>query len=193
MTDEGEVQEQPSAEGQEPGQEQEADQGPEQDHAVLVYELGEWTPEERARLGLLLEGEGIPHEWEGEDGEDLLVPDVEEARVDAVLDQVEFPDQLDAVDDEGDDEAHYKVLSDLFVVMDRLANATTAEAELAGEVIGAVEAALGIPRPFGIDEPDWADVRRRSAAIAEALQTEVDDAEIIADANLLRDLLRRFV
>ncbi|HEX2039107.1 MAG TPA: hypothetical protein VHF47_05150 [Acidimicrobiales bacterium] len=163
----------------------------EQDHDVLVYELGEWTPEERARLGLLLEGEGIPHQW---DGDDLLVPDAEEARVDAVLDQVEFPDQLDPVDDEGDDdEERYMVLSDLFVAMDRLANATTAEAELAGEVIAAVEAALAIPRPFGIDEPDWADVRRRSAAIAEALQSEVDDIEIIADANLLRDLLRRFV
>jgi hypothetical protein len=170
MTDEGDVQE--------------------QDHEVLVYELGEWTPEERARLGLLLEGEGIPHQW---DGEDLLVPDAEEARVDAVLDQVEFPDQLDAVDDDGDDEARYMVVSDLFVAMDRLSNATTAEAELAAEVITAVEAALAIPRPFGIDDPDWADIRRRSAAISEALQTEVDDVEIIADANLLRDLLRRFV
>jgi len=174
MTDEGDVQE-----AQEP------------DHDVLVYELGEWTPEERARLGLLLEGEGIPHQW---DGEDLLVPDAEEARVDAVLDQVEFPDQLDAVDDEGDDdEARYMVVSDLFVAMDRLSNATTAEAELAADVIAAVEAALAIPRPFGIDDPDWADIRRRSAAIAEALQTDVDDIEIIADANLLRDLLRRFV
>ena len=162
----------------------------EQDHEVLVYELGEWSPEERARLGMLLEGEGIPHQW---DGEDLLVPDAEEARVDSVLDQVEFPDQLDAVDDEGDDEERYMVLSDLFVAMDRLSNATTAEAELSADVIAAVEAALAIPRPFGVDEPDWADVRRRSAAIAEALQSDVDDLEIIADANLLRDLLRRYV
>ena len=36
------------------------------DHDVLVYELGEWTPEERSRLALLLEGEGIPHEPPGE-------------------------------------------------------------------------------------------------------------------------------
>ena len=161
------------------------------DHDVLVYELGEWTPEERSRLALLLEGEGIPHQW---DGDDLLVPDAEESRVDAVLDQVEFPDQLDAVDDDGgDDEEHYLVLSDLFVEIDRLANATTAEVGLAADVIAAVTAVLGIPRPFGIDEPDWADVRRRSAAIAEALQTEADDDGIIADANMLRDLLRRFV
>jgi len=163
----------------------------EQDHDVLVYELGEWTPEERSRLALLLEGEGIPHQW---DGDDLLVPDAEESRVDAVLDQVEFPDQLDPVDDDGgDDEEHYMVLSDLFVEIDRLANATAAEVELAADVIAAVTAALAIPRPFGIDEPDWADVRRRAAAVAEALQTESDDDGIIADANMLRDLLRRYV
>lgn len=166
------------------------DEGDVRDHDVLVYELGEWTADERARLGLLLEGEGIPHQW---DGDDLLVPDAEESRVDAVLDQVEFPDQLDAVDEDGDDEEHYMVLSDLFVEIDRLANATTAEVELAAEVIAAVTAALAIPRPFGIDEPDWADVRRRAAAVAEALQTESDDDGIIADANMLRDLLRRYV
>lgn len=161
-----------------------------QDHDVLVYELGEWTPDERARLSLLLEGEGIPHQW---DGDDLLVPDVEEGRVDAVLDQVEFPEQLEVADDGGDDEERYMVLSDLFVEIDRLANATAAEVELAADVIAAVTAALAIPRPFGIDEPDWADVRRRAAAVAEALQTEAEDDGIIADANMLRDLLRRYV
>ncbi len=160
-------------------------------HEMLVYELGEWTPEERARLGLLLEGEGIPHQW---DGDELLVPEADEDRVDAVLDQIEFPDALDpADDDDGDDEANYMVLSDLFVAMDRLANATAAEVELAAEVIQAVDAVLAIPRPFGIDDPDWIAIRKRSGAIAQALQSEVDDDEIIADANMLRDVLRRFV
>lgn len=162
------------------------------DHEMLVYELGEWTPDERARLSLLLEGEGIPHQW---DGDDLLVPELDEARVDAVLDQVEFPDALEPVDDDDgdDDEARYLVVSDLFVAMDRLANATAAEVELAAEAIGAIDAALAIPCPFGIDEPDWAEVRRRAGAISRALQTEEDDDEIIADANMFRDLLRRFV
>lgn len=160
------------------------------DHDVLVYELGEWAPEERARLALMLEAEGIAHQW---DGDELLVADAEEERVDAVLDQVEFPDALDPVDDEGDDEERYLVVSDLFVVMDRLANATKAEVELAAEAIAAVEAMLAIPRPFGIDEPDWSEVRRRGAAIAEALQSEEDDDRIIDEAGVLRDLLRRFV
>jgi hypothetical protein len=169
----------------------EAAEPAEHQHEMLVYELGEWTPEERARLGLLLEGEGIPHQW---DGDELLVPEVDEARVDAVLDQIEFPDALDAAeDDDGDDEANYMVLSDLFVAMDRLANATTAEVELAAEVIQAVGAVLAIPKPFGIEDADWIAVRKRSSAIAAALQSEVDDDEIIADANMLRDLLRRFV
>lgn len=169
----------------------EPEPGAEPGHDMLVYELGEWTPDERARLGLLLEGEGIPHQW---DGDELLVPEVDEGRVDAVLDQIEFPDSLDAAeDDDGDDEANYMVISDLFVAMDRLANATSAEVELAAEVIHAVDAVLAIPRPFGIEDADWIAVRKRASAIAAALQSEVDDDEIIADANMLRDLLRRFV
>ena len=161
------------------------------DHDLLVYELDDWTPDDRARLSTLLATEGIAHQW---DGDELLVPEAEEARVDELLDQVEFPDALDEADDDGeDDEERYEVMADLFVSMDRLANANPVHVELAAEVIAAVEAALALPQPFGIDDATWDQVRRRSAAVAHALQEESDDDVIVGDATVLRDLLRTLV
>lgn len=160
------------------------------DHEMLVYELAEWNADDRARLSLLLEAQGIPHQWEGDE---LLVPEADEERVDAVLDEVEFPDALNAVDDEGDDEERYEVVSDLFVTMDRLADAKPVDVELAAEAIAAVEAVLALPRPFGIEEHDWDNIRRRAAAVSQALQVESDDDMIVGDAGVLRDLLRQFV
>jgi hypothetical protein len=164
--------------------------GSDDEHEFLVYELAEWTAEDRARLSLLLEAQEVPHQWEGDE---LLVPEAEEERVDALLDEVEFPDALEAVDDAGDDEERYEVVSDLFVVMDRVADANPVDVELAAEAIAAVEAVLALPRPFGIDEHDWENIRRRAAAVSQGLQTETDDEVIVADAAVLRDLLRRFV
>lgn len=160
------------------------------EHEMLVYELAEWNADDRARLSLLLEAQGIPHQWEGDE---LLVPEGEEERVDAVLDEVEFPDALDAAGDEGDDEERYEVLSDLFLAMDRLADANPVTVELAAEAIAAVEAVLALPRPFGVEEHDWDNIRRRAAAVSQELQVESDDDVIVGDAAALRDLLRQFV
>lgn len=164
--------------------------GGSEEHEMLVYELAEWNADDRARLSLLLEARGIPHEWEGDE---LLVPEADEEQVDAVLDEVEFPEALDAVADEGDDEERYEVVSDLFVVMDRLADANPVNVELAAEAIAAVEAVLALPRPFGIEDHDWDNVRRRAAAVSQALQVESDDDAVVGDAAALRDLLRQFV
>lgn len=160
------------------------------DHELLVYELDDWTAEDRARLSLLLETRGIPHEWEGDE---LLVPEADEEAVDAALDEVEFPDALDPVAEEGDDEERYEVLADLFVAMDRLAGANPIDVELAAEAIAAVDAVMALPRPYGIDEQTWDGIRRRASAVSQELQVESDDDVIVADAAVLRDVLRQFV
>lgn len=169
--------------------------GPEQPDAAedepLVYELDDWNEEDRAKLSTLLTTEGIAHQW---DGDELLVNEADEARVDAVLDQVEFPDALDAVDDDGEeDEERYETMTDLFVAVDRLANANPVQVELAAEVIAAAQAVLALPQPFGIDDATWDQVRRRAAAVAQALQEETDDTVVVGDAVVLRDLLRTLV
>lgn len=181
----------PDGPDQPDGGEQGADDRAGDDHEPLVYELDEWNDEDKAKLSTLLTIEGIVHQW---DGDELLVPEADEARVDALLDQVEFPDALDAVDDDGeDDEERYETMADLFVAVDRLANANPVHVELAAEVITAAQAVLALPQPFGIDDATWDQVRRRSAAVAQALQEETDDNVVVGDAAVLRDLLRTLV
>jgi len=161
------------------------------DHDLLVYELDDWTADDRARLTTLLTTQGIAHQW---DGDELLVPEAEEQRIDELLDQVEFPDALDEADDEGDDdEERYEVLADLFLAMDRVSNANPVQVELAAEAIAAVQAVLALPQPFGIDDATWDQVRRRAAAVSHALQEEADDEIVVGDAAVLRDLLRTLV
>ena len=70
-----------------------------------VYELAEWLPEQRAHLGLLLEGEGISYEWEGDE---LVVPAGVDAEVEALFEKVGGVD----TDDE-DDETRYQAVAEL--------------------------------------------------------------------------------
>jgi hypothetical protein len=56
----------------------------------IEYELHEWAGQSRSMLEQLLEAEAIPRVWEGTD---LVVPAAFEARVDALLEQVEVTEQ----------------------------------------------------------------------------------------------------
>src|SRR6476619_4246382 len=74
------------------------DRGAEQ----LSYDLSDWDDDRRAELAQALESAGIEHAWD-EHGE-LVVLDSDEARVDAIVDAIEYPDQLE-VDEEAELEA----------------------------------------------------------------------------------------
>lgn len=160
------------------------------DHQVLVYELEDWGPDERAALQVLLEARGITHGWEGDD---LLVPEAAEDEVDALMDEVEFPEALEAAGDDEDDEAVYQVLSDLFVAADRVAGSGTIDIGLAGELVAAAQAAAATAAPFGIDEATWQDIRDRAASLAAKVESEAPDDVIVPDAKALRTHLSRFV
>ena len=74
-------------EGDEPEEGDEPDDGDARgDHDELVYDLGDWLPEERAQLALLLDREGVAHGWEDTD---LVVAELDEDRVETLLDQVD--------------------------------------------------------------------------------------------------------
>jgi hypothetical protein len=165
----------------------------ESDHEILVYELDQWEPERRTQLEAVLAGAGVPFQWEDTD---LLVPAAHEAKVDDLLDQIEFPDALpddDGGADDFDDEAVYQVMSDLFVISDRIADAGKVDLAVAGDFIVAAAAAASTPAPFGFDERTWQEVQRQSARIAEQLENEEDDDVVQAGARILRDALRGFV
>jgi hypothetical protein len=62
----------------------------------VVYELVEWSLDQRSMLGQLLAEQEIPHAWEDTD---LIVADVDEVRVDAFCAEIEGDDDDEGVDD----------------------------------------------------------------------------------------------
>jgi hypothetical protein len=170
--------------------------GAQEDHEILVYELDQWAPEQRTALEVALSGAAIPYQWEGTD---LLVPAADEGAVDDLLDTIEFPDALpaeaDAEDggDDIDDEAVYQVMSDLFVIADRIADSNSVDLAVAGDFIEAAAAAAETPPPFGVEARLWQQMQRLAGEIAERLQNEEDDAVVTAEAATLRNALRNFV
>lgn len=162
--------------------------------AALVYEMDGWEQSERDALSSLLSDEDIPHRW---DGDDLLVPEDAEDRVDALLDRVEFPDALEAVGDgedgDVDDEAVYAVMSDLFVAADRMAGEREVDIELAGELATAAAAAANTPPPYGVEPATWKQVQQMAEGIVASLEAEAEDEVVSREAAALRDVLRRFV
>lgn len=161
---------------------------------ALVYEMDGWEPGERAALDQLLATASIAHRW---DGDDLLVPEDAEELVDGLMDRVEFPDALEAVageeDDDVDDEAVYAVMSDLFVAADRLANEHSVDVESAGELVVASAAASATEAPYGVEPAAWKRVQELGQGIVGAIESEADDEVVVREASALRDLLRRMV
>lgn len=176
---------------------------------VIVYELDEWTADQRGALEQRLSSLGIDHQWETGDGADvqesyepgqawavgtdLVIGEHDEDTVDALLDEIENPDALEAVDDDGDqDEANYAVMSALYVTADRLKD-SPGDLALAGSFFDAADAAREIPPPFGIDSEVWRRVQELAGEISRAIEQEEDDAQVAAHAQRLRDVLFGYV
>jgi hypothetical protein len=163
-----------------------------EDHEVVVYELDEWTAEERAELQLRLDAEHITHQWDTET--ELLVSEADEARVDAILDELVASDELAAEDDLGeDDEERYATMSDLFVAADRIAGTSSVDVDLGAAFVEAAAAVEGQPAPYGIDEFAWERIGELALTVTAALENEAGDDVVIRHASTLRDLLRRYV
>jgi hypothetical protein len=162
-----------------------------QDHEELIYELPDWLPEERAQLSLLLDRDGIPHEWEDSD---LVIPEVDESRVQGLFDEVErAPAEggLPAAPDGVDDEAEYQALSDLFGTADRLAG-DPADKRKRNELLEAASAVSEWPAPFGMTADQWWQIRSRARTTRESIEAD-DDGAVEQNALVLRNLLRGFV
>ena len=187
------------------------DQRPESDEGtdVVIYELGDWSVDQRGQLELRLNAEGIEHQWEapsGADvkegyepgdpwsvGTDLVVGEQDEETVDALLDEIEFPDELDAgEDDDEDDEGDYDVMGSLYVAADRLKD-DPGDLAVAGDFFDAADAARAIEPPFGIDPDVWRRVQELAGQVATALEQEAEDETVQSLAQQLRDILFSFV
>ena len=157
----------------------------------VVFELSEWGADMRTKAELLLTGQGVVHRWES--GAALIVAPDDAEIVDSILDEVEFPMQLEAVEDEeADDEESYRLMADLFVAADRTMNAP-GDLAICADLFDAATAVEGTPPPFGIDDEFWGQVTGAAAAVKEAIATEADEDVVEAGARQVRTLLRDYV
>lgn len=180
------------------------------DHGTLVYELGDWTADQRGALEVRLQAAQIEHQWETQAGHDvgdsyeagqawtvatdLVVSEEVEDLVDAFIDEIDFPDSLDAddeADDDGSSEASWSAMSELYVAADRLKDAP-ADPARAGELFDAADA-LPEDAPYGISADLWEQVRAMRAEVTGALEGDADADVVRAHAQKLRDILFQFV
>ncbi len=180
-----------------------------EDTQVIVYELNDLTPDQRGTIELRLQADSIEHQWETptgadvevsyEPGEpwavasDLVVGEKDEETVDAILDEIDNPDALEAVAAEGDDdEAVYAVMGQLYVAADRLKDDPD-DLALAGEFFDAADAAGSIEPPFGIEPEVWRRVQELAREVSSSIEAEEDDEVVAANAQRLRDVLFTYV
>jgi hypothetical protein len=166
-----------------------ADAHDEDEDEELVYELDDWLPEERAQLDLLLERDEVPRRWEGPD---LVVPAAAEASLGPIFDEVDHASSLELPAAEGDDEAEYMALSDLFGASDRLAGDPDNKNRRA-QFHDAAEAISEWSTPFGMTDDQWWRIRGQAKAVRDAIDADIVAPLLTDSATALRELLRQFV
>jgi len=150
----------------------------------VVYEVAEWSPEDRDRLVEALADEGVRHEFD--DMGDLVVEAVDEDRVDGIIDL--FTD-----DDVEDGPPVNDVLSELFVAADKLRR-NARDARALGDALNAVATVVPMAPPYGFDRRTWAQVGLRAGALRVAIEIDPPDDEAVETAAAeLRELLHPLV
>jgi hypothetical protein len=164
------------------------------DAEKVLYDLGEWTDEEVARLVDALVDAEIGYEFDVD--ANLVVVADDEPRVDDLFDTLDAAG--DAEDEDDDDDAIERrpasdVLSDLFVAADRLSH----HARDHEGVLGFVKAAGDLDNlrlPFGFEPEVWTRIVEDTDRLRDAIEgDEVGDDEIEEQAAEYRTLLRRYV
>ena len=152
------------------------------------YELYDWDPTDLDDLDDALHELGLPHEWVS-DGYEVVVHADDEARVDALLPTIRFPDELPVEEDDGDD-TDVEVLGALFVSADRMHKDPTGEA-----VAGFLDAAerIGERPPYGVDQGQWTKVVEVVDQLIDSFHAAAPPRDISAMAATLRDRLRPLV
>jgi len=154
------------------------------DDDLVVYELGEWTLDQRSTLGEALANRAIPHGWEGID---LVVHVDFEPQVDQICDAIERGENV--VDD--DDSEPKEVMGDLFEAADRLLH-DSHDAGAGSSLLVLAEQLNPEAPPFGVDPAVWEQVIDATDDVADGLVN--DDIEAVTNAaGTLRGLLRPLV
>jgi hypothetical protein len=165
-------------------------EGGDEDDEGIAFDLADWDDEQRRSLEAALAAAAIPWEW---DGDEVVVDLGDEARVEALIEAVDFPDALavEADPEEPGDEADPELLSRLFVAADRLRGNPEHPAAV-DDVLDAARADPPGP-PYGVDGRTWAAVIERLGALAGALDARAEDDVVRDAADALRGSLRPLV
>jgi hypothetical protein len=162
-----------------------------EDDEEIVFELPDWSDQDRATLAQRLAAANIAHDWEAGD---LVVAEIDADRAEDVIEAVEYPDELPAEGGDAEpapDEGTYEVMSGLFVAADRLQH-DPEDPVIGGEFDVAAEAAGACGPPFGVDAQFWQQVQELAANVSDQLD-EAESDVIARDAAALRQLLSRYV
>lgn len=157
------------------------------DSEKVVYEIAEWSPEDRADLTDALAEEGVRHAFD-EMG-DLVVEAIDEDRVDTIVDELTGDDAEDA------EEAPVAsdVLSNLFVAADKLRKSPR-DSRAIGQAIEESTVVIKMSPPYGFERATWAKVGLRAGALRGLLEKDnPDDEDVVEAAENLRDLLHPMV
>jgi hypothetical protein len=162
-----------------------ADEEPEDDTQV-AYDLSAWDDESCMQLLDTLSAEAIPYALEEDE---LLVAADDEARVDEIVTAISTP----GATLRAGGPVSFEAMSELFVAADQLAGDAESRDGKAALIDGARTASASSP-PYGMEAGWWDGVVARAGALADLLETDEPDAELVTElAAALRDELRPVV
>lgn len=156
------------------------------DVVQIAYDLTEWDDPNRDRLFDVLEDEAVPY---GIEGDELFVHEIDEHRVDEMIDAIVRPADEPRAEAQGGPE----VMGELFVAADRLVH-DPIDHEGTLSLIDAIRMADPANPPYGMDGVWWDSVLGHADQLVSLLDTPSPDQDAVIDeATALRDALRPYV
>jgi len=151
----------------------------------IAYDLSGWEEASVTELVERLTGEAVPFDLVDQE---LLVHEIDEQRVDEIVEAIVNPDAAPPTGSGGGD-----VMGGLFVAADRLVHdPRDHDGTLA--LIEAIRQAATTPAPYGMDKVWWDGVQAQAAELVELMDgPSPDDGAVIDRAVTLRDGLRPYV
>lgn len=151
----------------------------------VAYDLSGWLTEQRERLYEILDEEAVPF---GVDGDELFVHEIDEDRVDELIDALLAPEE-----EPSGATSPAEAMGELFVAADLLRN-DPAGSTGALALVDARRLAADAAPPYGMDRAWWSGVLREADALLALLDADpMDVAQIEEVAARLRDALRPYV
>jgi hypothetical protein len=168
---------------------------------AVVYELDDWSAEDRAAVAEELIARAVPFTWEP--GLVLAVAEHREADADRVFDELDAAaleetgdgnDELLPVAEDGwgEGEDAFTALGDLFDAADRLAHTPTGTVA-ASDLRAASAIVRSSEPPFGFSPELW----RKAGELASSIERQLDeggsDQDVRSGAEALRDAVREHI